>query len=59
MKYYLARWASLRWEFQYAPTIGTERLDPMNNLAIGLGAEIRFGGSPRSYFPWTGNTAYW
>lgn len=59
MKYYLSRWASLRWEFQYAPTMGTERLEPMNNLAIGLGAEIRFGGSPRSYFPWTGDTAYW
>lgn len=59
LKYYLSRWSSLRWEFQYAPSLGTGRLEPMNNLAIGLGAEIRFGGSPRSYFPWTGDTAYW
>ena len=59
LKYFLTPWSTLRWEFQYAPSFGTDRLDTMHNFMIGLGAEIRFGGMPRSYFPWTGNTAYW
>ena len=43
---------AFRAEFLDNIACGSAGLNNMNNLSFSLGMELRFGGKPRSYYPW-------
>jgi hypothetical protein len=43
---------AFRAEFLDNIAFGGSGLSTMNNLSFTLGMEFRFGGKPRSYYPW-------
>lgn len=52
MKYQYHPNLVFRAEFLDNIACGSSGLSTMNNLSFTLGMEVRFGGKPRSYYPW-------
>jgi hypothetical protein len=59
VKYFYGPWFTLRFDFTDNLALGNARLSGMHNVSFMAGAEFRFGGRRRSYFPWHNNTSYW
>lgn len=59
LKLYNSPWFTIRFDAVDNLSFGGGHLDSMHNFSLMLGAEVRFGGTRPSYFPWTGNTSYW
>jgi hypothetical protein len=59
VKYFYGPWFTLRFDFVDNLSVGNDRISGMHNIALMMGAEVRFGGRRPSYFPWHNNTTYW
>jgi hypothetical protein len=59
IKYFYGPFFTLRFDFVDNLSFGNARISGMNNIALMMGCEVRFGGRRPSYFPWHNNTTYW
>lgn len=59
LKYHWTDWLALRFEVCDNVSFGAAGLSTMHNVSVVGAAEIRLGGSRRSYWPWTPGRATW
>jgi hypothetical protein len=57
LKYFYGPWFTLRFDFADNLAVGNARISGMHNISLMIGAEFRFGGRRRSYFPWHNSTS--
>jgi len=57
IKYFYGPWFTLRFDFADNLAVGNSRVSGMHNISLMMGAEFRFGGRRRSYFPWHNSTS--
>jgi hypothetical protein len=57
IKYFYGPWFTLRFDFADNLAVGNARISGMHNISLMMGAEFRFGGRRRSYFPWHNSTS--
>ena len=59
VKYHWTDWLALRFEVTDNIAFGTEHVETLHNVSIVGAVEMRFGGSHRSYWPWTPGRKSW
>lgn len=59
LKLYNSPWFTIRFDAVDTISFSGSHVDTMQNIALMLGCEYRFGGSRPSYYPWSGNASYW
>jgi len=59
LKYRCNDWLAVRFEVADNMAFGGGRLETLHHLSITGGAEVRFGGSRRAYWPWNPGRHYW
>jgi len=59
LKYLHRPWMAFRLDLRDNVTIAGGGLDTMQNFTFTLGAEIRLGARPRSYWPWHPSREVW
>jgi hypothetical protein len=59
IKYQFQPWWGLRAEVMDNIAFAGGDLDAMHNVSLTLGAEVRFGARPRSYWPWNPSRHIW
>jgi hypothetical protein len=59
VKYQPRPWMAARVDLQDNVTIAGGGLDAMQNFTFSVGAEMRFGSRPRSYWPWHPSRKVW
>lgn len=53
VKYYFKPWMIARFEIEDNISFGSSQLDAANSFNMNIGAEFRFGGRRRTYYPFT------
>jgi hypothetical protein len=59
LKYHWTDWMALRFEVADNVAFGSQGIGTLHHISIIGAAELRFGGSRRSYWPWVPGRRAW